>query len=191
MGFEARAPSLSPFARACLSICHTPNSPCSRLSQRYADLADEGAFEEAVWLSTRSADVPDNTYYSIRQKYDLHSWPSRQLVCLDHVVSYVMNSQQLPDDTLALSHHRLQLAADLRAEERLLLESDEGLFTPGYEHLKKELQKQGCVRSNRKTFVKNPKVKVVRDAMRLYYPPGAGGCHWAAGLGLLTAVFLG
>lgn len=179
-----RSPVLSPFTKRCMSLCDPSNSPCSRIDRKHDDLADQQSFEEAVWLRTSTTAVPTAVYKVLRAKYGLAKWPSHHLRSLDELVSCI---RHLPDDSQGwgawVSYSRVQLVADLRGEERLLLEADAGKFSLGYYKLKETLQKQGALPSKRTVLLKHPQVTTVQQAACLYYAGDSSlmllsSCSW-------------
>ena len=168
-------PPLSPFTKACMAICEPSNTPCSRIAERHDILYNHQEFAEAVWLRAQTSEIPYPIYLILRNKYNLHTWPNRHLKGLDEMLSLVLDRHKLPDRELSttMSSDRARLACDLRAEERLLLESKEGSFSEGFIRLKKELLKQGFLQSRRTQFIKHPRIVTLQDAVSFYYTGAA------------------
>lgn len=170
----ASTPFFSPFSLACFALTRSSNSPCANLLREYDSIAADHAQHDGLWLRTPCSGVPPEVHRALKDKYGLHRWPTKQLLGLDELTFLVMGDQlQCTDDGCEeeCCEARLRLANDLRAEERVLLESQDGLFSAGYRKLREQLVRQGVLSSitRGRGCTKKGRVKSLQDAAKIYY----------------------
>ena len=170
----ASTPFFSPFSLACFALTSSNNSPCVNLLREYDSIAADHAQHDGLWLRTPCNSVPPEVHRALKAKYGLQRWPTKQLLGLDEMTFLVMGGQlQCTDDGCEeeCCETRLRLANDLRAEEKVLLESQDGLFSAGYKKLREHLVRQGALSSitRGQGYTRKGRVKYLQDAARIYY----------------------
>lgn len=170
----ASSPFFSPFSLACFAVSGSSSSPCVNLLREYESTVADHAKHDGLWLRTPCNDVPPVVHRSLKAKYGLQRWPTKQLLGLDELTFLVMGDQlQCTDDGCGeeCCEARLRLANDLRKEERVLLESQHGLFSAGYKKLREQLVRQGALSSitRGQGYSRKGGVRSLQDAARVYY----------------------